>query len=67
MYCASDFRSMRSILHIVTQPNPDLVGIIDAQKAETGVEVQVVDLAVSDVNFDQLLEQIFAADSVQVW
>jgi hypothetical protein len=58
---------MRSILHIVTQPNPDLVGIIDAQKAETEVQVQVADLAVSDVDYDQLLEQIFAADSVQVW
>ena len=59
---------MRHILHILTQTERDLAGlVIDAQKTETGVQVSAVDMTSGDVNYDDLLEQIFAADSVQVW
>jgi len=59
---------MRQILHILTEANRDLASsVIDSQKAETGVQVEVVDMASGDVDYDQLLDQIFAADSVQVW
>lgn len=59
---------MRQILNILTQTNRDLASsVIDSQKAETGVQVEVVDMASGEVDYDQLLDQIFAADSVQVW
>jgi len=59
---------MRQILNILTETNRDLASsVIDSQKAETGVQVEVVDMASGDVDYDQLLDQIFAADSVQVW
>ena len=59
---------MRSILHIVTEPNCDnLHSIMDAQRAATGVKVDIVDLTRGSPNYDDLLDKIFSADSVQVW
>ena len=59
---------MRHILHILTETDRGLASsVIDSQKAETGIQVEAVDMASGDVNYDQLLDQIFAADSVQVW
>ena len=59
---------MRQILNILTEANRDLVSsVIDSQKAQKDVQVAVVDLASGDVDYDQLLDQIFAADSVEVW
>ena len=59
---------MRHILHILTETDRGLASsVIDSQKAETGIQVEAVDMASGDVDYDQLLDQIFAADSVQVW
>jgi len=59
---------MRSILHIVTDSNREtLQAVVDGQKAEANVKVDLVDLTHGSVNYDELLEKIFSADSVQVW
>jgi hypothetical protein len=41
--------------------------VIDNQKTETGVRLTVIDIANAEVDYDTLLEQIFEADSVEVW
>jgi len=40
---------------------------MDAQGAATGVKVDIVDLTRESPNYDDLLDKIFSADSVQVW
>ena len=59
---------MRRILHILTEADGRLAdAVIDAQKAETGIQVNVRDITQGDIDYDELLEAIFEADSVQVW
>lgn len=59
---------MRHILHIVTDANRETAtAIIEAQKGDKEVELEVIDLTAATANYDALLEQIFSADSVQVW
>ncbi len=60
---------MARIIHILTREDDPLpVGIIAAQET-IGHETRVIDLTEVDPNGDYsiLLEEIFAADSVQVW
>ena len=59
---------MRTILHILTR-SPDLLAadIISAQRELGELRVQVVDLTRGDPNYDELLDGIFSADSVEVW
>lgn len=57
---------MSRVLHIITRPNDPLATeVIARQKAERTVDV--IDLTKPEPNYDQLLEAIFKADSVQVW
>lgn len=59
---------MRRALLILTksvEPLNDIVTV--AQQHLPDVEVETVDLTVESPNYPQLLEAIFAADSVQVW
>lgn len=59
---------MRAILHIVTRPDDALAAeVIAQQKQEIELAVRTVDLTKSQPDYDQLLDQIFNADSVQVW
>lgn len=63
---------MRTILHVLTAPADDLVaGLIQQQQTQAGAAgfiVQVADLATAEPpNYDALLDQIFAADSISVW
>jgi hypothetical protein len=59
---------MRHILHILTDANRDTAAaVIEAQKADKDVELELLDLAAATPNYDALLEKIFSADSVQVW
>ena len=59
---------MHSILHVLTANDRTLArSVIDTQKNASGVEIQVVDLSADKPDYQRLLEQIFAADSVQVW
>jgi len=60
---------MARIFHMVTREDDELAaGVIAAQEA-AGHETRVVDLTQVDPDGDYsvLLEEIFAADSVQVW
>jgi hypothetical protein len=59
---------MRHILHILTDANCAVAAaIIEAQKADRDVELEVLDLTPATPNYDALLEKIFSAESVQVW
>lgn len=55
---------MSRVLHILTRPGDDLAASI---LAETPYEVAVVDLTAPEPDYAALLEEIFKADSVQVW
>jgi hypothetical protein len=59
---------MRTILHIVTKSNDTLAaGVIAKQRTSTDLQVKLVDLTVTDPDYQTVLEEIFAADSVEVW
>ena len=59
---------MATALHILTKPNDALaVDIIAQQRIQGGQKVDVVDLTVDPPDYADLLERIFAADSVAVW
>ena len=59
---------MPILLHILTQPDDALAaGIIATQKKTPENKIEVVDLTQPEPDYKKLLEQIFAADSVQVW
>ena len=59
---------MATALHILTKPPDALaVDIIARQRTQAGKAVDVVDLTVDSPDYADLLQRIFAADSVAVW
>lgn len=59
---------MRKLLHIVTNPSDSLAKeVIALQRNNTGNDVEIIDLTISEPDYKALLEKIFAADSVEVW
>ncbi|HTH50203.1 MAG TPA: hypothetical protein VMB21_22000 [Candidatus Limnocylindria bacterium] len=59
---------MAKQLHILTQPADEVARtIIDTQRAQSGHEVEVVDLTVAEPDYAALVEKVFAADSVATW
>ena len=59
---------MTTALHILTKADDALaVEMIARQRSEAGQTVEVVDLTVDSPDYANLLERIFAADSVAVW
>ena len=59
---------MRRILHILTTPDDALARqMISAQEQQAEQTVKVVDLTVPEPDYRALLEDIFAADSIEVW
>ena len=60
---------MARIIHILTREGDPLAASVIAAQETTGHETRVIDLTEVDPNGDYsiLLEEIFAADSVQVW
>ena len=59
---------MRRILHLRTRPEDKLGEELAAvQRAQPDCEVKVVELTVPAPDYDALLEEVFAADSIQVW
>jgi hypothetical protein len=59
---------MRTVLHILTRsPDPLADDIILAQRELGELRVQIVDLTKGDPDYDELLDGIFSADSVEVW
>ena len=59
---------MPGILHILTKPEDALVrAIIAEQSRQPGTDVRVADLTQPQPDYEALVEEIFAADSVEVW
>ena len=58
---------MRTILHIVTKRDKELLAeLLERQRALPETKVEVVALA-EGADYSELIEKIFAADSVAVW
>ncbi len=59
---------MRLLLHIITRPEDALAGEIITRQQDGGENKTVVaDLTKPQPDYKWLVENIFAADSVQVW
>jgi hypothetical protein len=59
---------MRTILHIRTRPEDELVReLVERQRALPETKVEVVSLASPSPDYDGLIDAIFAADSVEVF
>lgn len=59
---------MRTLLHITTRPDEPLLKTLAAQQSQwPDTTVTVVDLSQPAPDYDALVEQVFAADSVAVW
>jgi len=59
---------MRLLLHILTRPDDALAReIIVRQQSGGENKIVVADLTKSQPDYKQLLENIFAAESVQIW
>lgn len=60
---------MARIIHILTREDDPLPASIIVAQETAGHETRIIDLTEVDPNGDYsiLLEEIFAADSVQVW
>ena len=59
---------MRRILLVITKPPEPLDDVVAGiQRNLPGHEVVVADLTAEPADYQRLVEQIFAADSVQVW
>ncbi len=59
---------MLEILHILTKKDErTATDIIRAQAQMPDSHVEVVDLNGGEPNYDELLQKIFRAESVQVW
>ena len=58
---------MRAILHILTRPADELTQeLIRRQRELPQTNVAVVELVAHEADYDELVEKIFTADSVQV-
>ncbi len=59
---------MRKVLHILTKPDDALAREMIRRQQENGEnETLVSDLTMPQPNYKQLLENVFAADSVEAW
>ena len=59
---------MPRILHILNQPADELAAeVIRRQRAQARLEMEVFDLTQGQPDYAELLERIFAADSVLTW
>ncbi|MGA2750996.1 MAG: hypothetical protein ABSG59_19685 [Verrucomicrobiota bacterium] len=58
---------MERVLHILTRPQDDLARSLIACQQSAGKKTEVVDLTAPRPDYGQLLEKIFAADSVECW
>ena len=63
-----DFDMRRTLLHLLVQTDDPLAArIIDEQRKLPDHNVKVVDLTDPDCDYGTVLEEIFQADSLQVW
>ena len=59
---------MRRVLHILTRPDDALAReVIARQKNGAGKIVEAVDLTLPAPDYKELLDKIFAADSIGCW
>jgi len=58
---------MNKILHVLTRDGDELAEAIVAADREADVDVTVMRLSAADNDYQQLLEAVFKADSVQSW
>lgn len=59
---------MRTVLHIITrQQDPLAEQIIEKQRGLAETQINVTKLPETGADYEALLDQIFAADSVEVW
>ena len=59
---------MPRVLHILTRPDDALAREVMArQESDAGYNIQKVDLTLPAPDYKELLEKIFAADSVECW
>jgi hypothetical protein len=59
---------MRNILHILTTSDDAWAErIIALERQQPDLEIKVVDLTTAGADYRALLDEIFAADSIQVW
>ena len=59
---------MARILHILTRADDSLAeDVIRLQRESSADRVETKDLSQEDVDYRSLLEDIFEADSIQVW
>jgi hypothetical protein len=58
---------MRTVLHILTGPEDDVTReLLARQRALAQTKVEVVDLSKGSPDYDQLIEKIFAVESIAV-
>ena len=59
---------MQTVLHILTRADDELATeVIRRQEANPQVRLKVSNLTTDSPDYSQLLEDIFTADSVEVW
>ena len=59
---------MRSILHLRTKQDDALADeVIQRQQGLAETSVKVIELAADGTDYDMVVREIFAADSVEVW
>ncbi len=62
------FKIVLRLLHVLTKENDALPAeMIGQQRDQSAGEVVVIDLNQGPVDYAVLLQEIFAADSVEVW
>ncbi len=63
-----DSEPMRKILHVLTRENDSVAcELISRQRAQPDCELETVDLTTGQPDYEDLLQRVFAADSVAVW
>ena len=59
---------MPTVLHILTRPEDSLAQtLIARQQQQPDLQALIVDLTQPEPDYEDLLQKIFAADSVQAW
>jgi hypothetical protein len=59
---------MKTALHVLVRPDdPTARAVLEAQRQDPELKVEVVDLAAAQPDYAALVEALFRADSIAVW